>query len=163
MTDGVVETKGTKLWFAKSESEVLAVACATGITGLGGPADQIESTCLDSVEKEFVRGMLTPSQVNVPFNVIPRSAAHQALLGPGGLKDTGTSISWMIALSDSAATPTIATSDGRLESADPTTAEFLGYVADITIDIATNEIVRGTLIIQRSGAVVWNLPTADLP
>lgn len=159
MTDGVIQTKGTRLFFAKSDSEVLKVACATGITGLGGAADQIETTCLDSQEKEYVRGMPNPGQITVPVNFIPRSAAHQALLG---LKETGESISWLIALSDSAADPSIASSDGRLESTDPTTAEFLGYLADINVDIATNEIVRATLTIQRSGAVVWNLPQADL-
>ncbi len=159
MTDGVIPTKGTKLWFAKSDSEVLKVACATGITGLGGAADQIETTCLDSQEKEYVRGMLNPGQVSVPINFIPRSAAHQALLD---LKDSGETISFMITLSDSAATPNIGTSDGRLETTDPTAVEFLGYVSDLNVDIATNEIVKATMTIQRSGALVWTLPTADL-
>lgn len=159
MTEGVLETKGTKLWFAKSESEVLAVACATGITGLGGAADQIDQTCLSSEEREYKRGMLNPGPVTVPINLIPRSRAHQALIG---LKDSGETISWMIALSDSVAEPTIGASDLRLESTDPTTFEFLGYVADFTIDIAINEIVRATLTIQRSGAVVSRLPTGDL-
>lgn len=159
MTDGVITTKGTRLYFAKSDSEVLKVACATGITGLGGAADQIETTCLDSIEKEYVRGMPNPGVVSVPVNFIPRSAAHQALLA---LKESGEVVSWLIALSDSAAEPSIGTSDGRLESSDPTTAEFLGYLADMNIDIATNEIVRATLSVQRSGAPVWNLPNADL-
>lgn len=159
MTDGVLETKGTKLWFARLDSEVLKVACATGITGLGGAADQIDTTCLDSQEREYVRGMLNPGQVTVPINFIPRSAAHQALLE---LRESGATVSWLIALSDSAATPTINLSDARLESTDPTTAEFLAYIADFNIDVATNEIVRATLTLQRSGAVVWRLPTADL-
>jgi hypothetical protein len=30
------------------------------------------------------------------------------------------------------------------------------YIADVTIDVATNEIVRGTMVLQRSGAVTWN-------
>lgn len=159
MTQGVLTTKGTKLWFAKSDSEVLNVACATGITGLGGAADQIDQTCLSSEEREYARGMLNPGQITVPINLIPRSASHQALLA---LRESGETISWLIALSDSVATPTIATSDGRLESSDPTTFEFLGYVADFNIDVTVNEIVRATLTIQRSGAVVSNLPAADL-
>ena len=30
------------------------------------------------------------------------------------------------------------------------------FVADINIDIATNEVVRGTLTLQRSGTVAWS-------
>ena len=54
--------------------------------------------------------------------------------------------------------PTSVDSDDRLVSAGSTTAEFLGYVSDVTIDIQTNEIVRGSLVIQRSGAVAWDWP-----
>lgn len=163
MTTGTIVTKGTRLFFASSPSEVLRVACATGISGLGGAADQIEQTCLDSEEREYVRGMLNPGAITVPINFIARSAAHQAILD---LRESGETISWMIVLSDNVmadAAFTIASSDGRLESPGPTTAEFLGYVADFNIDIAVNEIVRATLTIQRSGAVVWNTPVADLP
>lgn len=160
MTAGVLTTKGTRLFFAKSDSEVLKVACATGITGLGGAADQIDQTCLDSQEREYARGMLNPGQITVPINLIPRSAAHQALLG---LRESGETISWMIVLSDQSGDPQISTSDGRLESPGATTAEFLGYVADFSLDVAVNEIVRGTLTVQRSGGVVYKLPTADLP
>jgi len=41
-----------------------------------------------------------------------------------------------------------------------TSISFRGYVSDLNIDIATNEIVRGTLTIQRSGSVMpyWNGP-----
>jgi hypothetical protein len=159
MTEGVIKTKGTRLFFVSSESDVLKVACATGITGLGGAADQIDQTCLESEESEYVAGMNKPGVITVPINFIPRSAAHQALLD---LDDNKEVVSWLIALSDSAADPTIANSDERLESSDPTTVEFLSYVSDFNVDIVTNEIVRATLTLQRSGAKVWNLPTADL-
>lgn len=159
MTAGTIETKGTRLYFAKSDSEILKVACPTGITGLGGPADQIETTCLDSIEKEYVRGMLNPGKISVPINLIPRSASHQALLD---LKDSGDIVSFMIVLSDQTGEPTISSSDGRLESPGATTFEFLAYVDDVNVDITTNEIVKGTVTLQRSGAVVRDMPTADL-
>lgn len=168
MTEGVIETQGTRLYFATplaaSSSDpdgvvILRVACATGIQGLGGAANQVDQTCLDSVEMEYIRGLPSPGQVTVPINFIPRSAAHQALTA---LKESGDTISWMIVCSDQATAPTTVDSDSRLVSPGPTTAEFLGYVADFNIDIAANEIVRATLLIQRSGAVVWDFPTADL-
>lgn len=159
MTTGTLKTQGTRLYFAVTESAIHKVACATGITGLGGPASQINETCLDSTESEYKRGLLEPGQINVPVNFIPRSAAHQALLD---LRESGDTVSWMIVLSDQAGTPTNLDSTGHLDSPGGTTAEFLAYLADLNIDIATNEIVRATLLLQRSGAVDWTLPTADL-
>jgi hypothetical protein len=38
----------------------------------------------------------------------------------------------------------------------------LAYVSDFTFDIASNEIWRGTLTLQRSGAIEWDFPAADL-
>ena len=122
MSIGTVKTQGTRLFFAVSTESILKVACPTGITGLGGPGGQIPTTCLDSVEMEYDRGMLDPGQLTVPINFIPRSAAHQALIE---LRETGEKISWMIVFSDYVgAGPTTVTA-GRLVSPGETTAEFL--------------------------------------
>ena len=87
----------------------------------------------------------------MPFNLIPSDFSHQLLFT---LKDAGTTLDWAAALSDGTAVPTL---DGDGEFVMPTTRtylEFEAYIADVTIDIATNEIVRGTLTLQRSGAIV---------
>jgi hypothetical protein len=162
MTQGTVKTKGTKLFFtdaAGSPSDILRVACATGISGLGGSSDQIDITCLDSAEREFVQGFSTPGVVTVPINFIPRSAAHQALMA---LKESGDTVSWMIVASDQTGAPVSLDGDNRLVSPGPTSAEFLGYVGDFAFDIQANDIWRGTLTIQRSGAIAWDFPAADL-
>lgn len=160
MTTGVVRTQGTELFFAdrsvtaggSSDPELLKVACATGITGLGGATDQIDSSCLDTVgDKEFVSGLGNPGQVSVPINFIPTNVVHAALLQ---LKQDGTVLDWVIALSDGATDPTIS-SDGVIAvPSDRSTIRFTGYVSDFNLDIATNEIVRATLTIQRSGNVL---------
>jgi hypothetical protein len=163
MTTGVIETKGTRLYFNSAEgspSSILKVACATGITGLGGPADQIDITCLDSEEAESRPGFKRPAVVSVPINFIPRSAAHQALLD---LEESGDTVDWMIVFSDQDGAPTTLDGDGNLVSPGATSVRFNGYVQDFNIDVATNEIVRATLSIQRSGAKEWDLPAADLP
>jgi len=161
MTTGTLKTQGTDLFFSvpQSSSEIHKVQCATAVGGLGGAANQIDKTCLSSQEKEFERGLLNPGPLNVPFNVIFRSAAHQALIA---LRDSGETTSWMIVFSDQTADPTALDSAGRLVSPGATTAEFLGYIADMTFDAQMDDIVRGTLTVQRSGAAVWDLPTADL-
>ncbi len=169
MTTGTIATKGTRLYFADpllasnddADGVVIKyVNCATGVQGLGGAADQIDITCLDSTEREYNQGMANPGQITVPFNVIPTAESHQALFA---LKDGGNVISWMVVFSDAKALgylPTAVDSDQRLVSAGATSAEFLGYVADVTIDVQTNEIVRGQLVIQRSGSINWDWPAA---
>lgn len=164
MTAGTVKTKGTRLYFAISASEIHKVACPTGITGLGGPADQIDTSCLESEEREFVKGFKNPSALSVPLNVIPRSAAHQALQSLNDDdSDDNQVIPWLLVLSDQDGEPVAIDSDGYLVSPGPTTRGFKGYVADWNEDYATNEIVRGTLTIQRSGAIRRDNPAADLP
>lgn len=159
MTTGIIESKGTKLYFAVSASQIEKVACATGISGLSGAGAQLDATCLDSVEKEFLRGMLAPGQLSVPINFIPASSSHQALTT---LKDSGELISWMIVFSDQTTAPTALDSNGALVSPGPTSVEFTAYVSDFAIDIATDAIVKATLTIQRSGAPTWDFPTATV-
>lgn len=166
MTQGVIKTQGTRLFFASPDAAsssdpdgvvIYKLSCPTGINGLGGARGQIDTTCLDSIEMEKEGGMLDPTELSIPFNFIPTSAAQQALQD---LRESGTKCSWMIVFSDQTGSPTSVDSDARLVSPGSTTAEFLGYVADVTFDIATNEIVRGTLTVQRSGPVAWDFPTA---
>jgi hypothetical protein len=157
MTTGTIATKGTRLYFAVDGSDILKVACPTGVTGLGGPASQIDQTCLDSLEMEFFAGMANPGQLTIPINFINSSASHQALFA---LKESGDKISWMVVDSDQQNAPTSLDSDGRLVSPGATTKEFLGYVADIEVNYEVNNIKRATLTIQRSGPVAHTWPAA---
>jgi hypothetical protein len=164
MTAGVVKTQGSELYFTEDTSlsgadfTMVKLACPTGITGLGGAADQIETTCLDTAnDREYARGLGNPGQVTVPFNFIPTNVSHQLLFE---LKEAGDNLNWLICFSDGVTAPTI-DSDGNFTApSGRTSIAFNGYIADVNIDIATNEIVRGTLLIQRSGAVTpyYNAP-----
>lgn len=166
MTEGVIKTQGSHLFTIDTsglEPAVLKFACPTGITGLGGAKDQIESTCLDAIEdKEYVAGLGNPGQVSVPFNFIPQAGSHQILFD---LKESGDVLPWLIGLSDGTAAPTL-NSEGTafVPPAAPnrTSLGFNAYVADVAIDIATNTLVTGTLTLQRSGKVTpyWNGPYA---
>ena len=156
MTTGLVKTQGTELFFvddsvSTSAPDLIKMTCPTGVQGLGGAKDQIETTCLDATsDKEFAGGLGNPGTVSVPFNLIPRDYSHQNLFV---LKDAGRDLNWIAALSDGTELPTV-DSDGIIIA--PTlrsSFKFTGYIADVNIDIATNEIVRGTLTIQRSGRV----------
>jgi Phage tail tube, TTP, lambda-like len=148
-----VKTQGTELFFADSTATTPAMVkltCPTGISGLGGAADQIDITCLDATtDRAFTRGLGNPGQVSVPFIMKPTDASHQRLFV---LKETGDTLNWMICLSDGSADPTYAA--GSLTApTGRTSIAFSAYIADVALDIATNEVVRGTLTLQRSGAV----------
>ena len=153
---GSVKTQGTKLYFVdpltSSVAAIVELACPTGITGLGGAADQIETTCLNAtVDRTYARGLGNPGQVSVPFNLDPSAVSHQILFD---MKDDGMTVNWLACLSDGATAPTQLDSNDRIVPPnDRTSFGFDAYIADINIDIATNEIVRGTLTLQRSGAV----------
>lgn len=148
-----IKSQGSELFIVNpSDNSVIKLSCPTGISGLGGPADRIETTCLDAVTKSYVQGLKDPAQVTVPFNFDPRQASHQSV---NDLFEAGTETYFMVALSDGVTTPS-ADSNGEFNPLTTrTNAVFFGYIADLNIDIALNDIVKNSMAIQRSGSVVW--------
>ncbi|WP_369913870.1 phage tail tube protein [Xanthomonas sp. NCPPB 3005] len=166
MTAGTLRTQGTELYLvdklSSSVEQVVKFACPTGITGIGGGTkDQLEDTCLDNEEdKTYKAGLGNPNAISVPFNFIPSSFSHQTLWD---LKASGENQEWMVGFSDGRGiAPTLDSEGHFVPPASPlrTTIGFDGYVSEVNIDVATNEIVRGTLTIQRSGPErpFWNGP-----
>lgn len=160
MTLGIVKTQGTELYFRHflaSDPTLIKLDCPTGMTGIGGGAkSQIPTTCLDTTGDETqVTGLGTPSPISVPFNFIPSSGAQQALFD---LKASGDLVDWIGLFSDGTAAPTLDT-DGEIVppgSPQRTSVQFEASVSEVSIDVATNEIVRGTLSLLRSGSETWN-------
>lgn len=153
----VIKTQGTDLYWASGPTAVKRVVCATGITGLGGARDQVDTSCLDNTQdRTFIGGLGNPGQVTVSFNVHKGEVAHEDLLA---LKASGATVSWGIYSSDGVTAPT-AVDSAMQPVADRVSAIFQGYVADINIDIQGNDIWKGSVTIQRSGAVAFDLLTA---
>ena len=148
-----IKTQGTNLYFIDSAA-VVTMGCPTGITGLGGTRDQIEVTCLNATDdKSYVSGLGNPGQISVPFVFDPQDVSHQTLKD---LHDSGEKIDWTIGMSDGTAAPTIVSGSFSL----PTTRSFItfeAFVADLNLDYATNEVVRGTLTLQRSGSTALSV------
>ena len=86
----------------------------------------------------------------MPFNLKPAEASQQQLFD---LKASGEAVGWMVCLSDGTAAPTLSVGNELVAPTGRTSIAFSAFVADVVIDIATNEIVRGTLTLQRSGPV----------
>lgn len=150
-----VKTQGTHLYFLNTltTAALVKLSCPTGISGLGGARDQIDTTDLDVTDdRTYVAGLGNPGQVSVPFNLDPSDASHQVLFD---LKESGKTLDWIICLSDGTAVPTL-TVDEITPPTGRTSAEFKAFIQDVNIDMATNDIVKGTLTLQRSGKVQWN-------
>ncbi len=234
--EDTVPSQGTELFFALN-GEVIKLSCPTGITGFGGARDQIDTTCLDSVEAESRGGFKRPAALSIPFVFMPSDSSHQTVLTQ--LDESGDVIPWMMALSDGVNDPTIAPAAGvssitvtnagtgyttaptvaltggagtgatavavvsggkivriditapgtgyttvptvgltggagsggtatavvaddptLVHPADRTSVGFDGYIADVDISVATNEVVRGTITLQRTGGKTWRFKAA---
>lgn len=149
-----IKSQKTELYWASAATTATRAVAITGISGLGGAADQIETSSLDTdPDATYVGGLGRPGQVTVGFNVHKGELSHEALLA---LKDAKTVVSWGIYSSDAATAPTV-TASVMQAVVDRASAIFSGYVADINIDIGRNDIWKGTITIQRSGAVTFDL------
>ena len=149
-----IKTQGTELFLKDTRATAAAVVkftCPTGITGLGGPKSEIETTCLDeTVDQTFVGGLGNPGDVTVPFNLRTDSAIHQDLFD---LLAAGTVMDWAIGLSDGTAAATLDSAEDFVLATTRSWIEFSGFIKDVNIDIAGNDVVKGTMLIKRSGAV----------
>jgi hypothetical protein len=150
-----IKTQGTHLFYVRpgSTPTVVKLHCPTGISGLGGAADQIDDTCLDEIdERSFVRGLGNPGQVSVPVNFDPTQASHEDLFA---LKESGEKIQWLIGLSDGTVAPSLDSDDAFVAPTARSSIIFTAYVSDFALDIGANDVVKGTLTLQRSGSVVF--------
>ena len=151
-----ISTQGTELYFLDpgdtSGEVVTKLGCPTAITGLNSPADQIETTCLDSLEAEYVRGLKRPGAGTVTIQWDPDDASHRRILEIADDPTIG-NIWWAIGLSDGTGIPpTSGDSSGFVFPTTRTYLSFEGYVADVPFDFALNSVVTSTINIQVSGS-----------
>lgn len=163
MTDETVQTQGTELFFVDTITtpgapRLVKLDCPTGITGMGGGAStQISTTCLGNKVGETSKpGLNQVASLSVPYNFKPGRVSHRLLTK---MQESKQVFHWMACLSDGISPPVLK-ADGTLNAPeDRTSIEFDAYVDTNTLDIATNEIVRGTasLTQQAEGQVFhWN-------
>jgi len=151
-----IKSQKTEIYWASAPTAAMKLVCPTSISGLGGARDQVDTTCFDDIERTFLPGLGNPGQVTVAFNVHKGALSHGAVLA---LKAAGTVVSWGIYSSDATTAPTVVASVMQ-PVVDRVSAIFRGYVSDVNIDIQGNDIWKGTITIQRSGEVSFNLLTS---
>jgi len=152
-----VLTQGTSVYFIDPKTgtaEVVRVENATTLTPGGDPADSIEETDLEDLERTYRSGLRTPGQASMGLNADPRKESHLALYALSR-QSPGPKLKWAVGWSDGTAPPTIG-ADGAFELPDTRTwFIYEGYIADFPFDFAQNTVVATTLSIQRSGASNW--------
>ena len=152
-----VKTQGTQLYFIDPEGgDVVTVGCVTAITGLTAARDQIETTCLDSLAREYVAGMATPGAAQFTINFDPADASHVRL---HELYVEGTTLDWALGWSDGTAAPTSDSSAFTL-GATRSWITFEGFISDLPFDFALNAVVSSNVSIQVSGFPVLTPATA---
>lgn len=176
MTEGVVETKGTRIYFGYTPGAssgdadgtvIHQLACPTAVNDLSaGPKPRQDMTCLSSLARQYFAGLADAPEYSIPVNFIPRSESHQAIIAA---KRQGSALvlPWMIVFSDQAGAPSTVDSNGKLVSPGPTSVGFKAYVSNFSISAAVGGIWTGTLTLQMAfdegdEDLDWDLPDTDL-
>lgn len=157
-----VKTQGTQLYvadiFASGGCELLTVECATSLSGLSNPREQIETTCLESDAREYEGGLSTPGTLTVNLNFDPANESHVRLAELWS--ENAGNVSMAIGVGtpvDSA--PTLG-SDCEFEF--PTNRHFIefeGYIADVPLEFALNAVVTSAVSVQISGSYIIHRKT----
>lgn len=150
-----VKTQGSQLYFvAPGEGDVPTVyklACATSLSGLSSPREQIETTCLESSAREYEGGLSTPGQVTVTVNFDPSEPSHVRLYEMW--RDNEANTNFAIGYGGPADSDPTLDSDGVTLNF-PTNRHFLefeGYVVDVPHEGALNSVWVSAMPIQISG------------
>lgn len=153
-----LKTARSSLYFidpegSSSGATVVAVGCATSVTGIGASRDQLEDTCLEADARSYEPGLGTPGQAQFTINFDPSDESHVRIYE---LWRAGTKVDWALGLSDGPAAPaalvppTLDSSDEFVFPGTRSFVEFNGYVADVPLDLALNALVGANVTIQVS-------------
>lgn len=139
--------------------EVLTVSCATAFTPGGNPADQIETTCLEDSDRQYLPGLRTPASATLTVNFDPSEPSHVRLFELAQMNPPPT-LQWALgwsdgprdALGENTSLPTLNTAGDDFELPDDRTwFLFDGYLSDVPFDFASNTVVTSAATIQRTG------------
>jgi hypothetical protein len=149
----VIKSQKSGLYYASAATTATQIVCPTGIEVSGGAADDVDATCLSDDTRQNVQGLKNSELVTVQFNIHSGETTHQALFD---LKAAGTVKSWGIYGSEAVTAPTAVGSEMQ-SVVDRSSMIFDGYVQDVSVSIAGNNIWKGTVVIRTSGGITYDL------
>lgn len=156
MATPYIATQGCALYIEDSFTvpgtpTVVKLASVKGLTSIGGASTDIDISNLDSVVKEFAKGLKDGGAPSFDIIFDPTNAGHVLLQT---LSEAGTNASqtFYFGLSDGTGAPTIVST----VLIPPTTRSgltFVAYVKQFQIDAAIDSVLMGKLQLKASGHV----------
>lgn len=150
MATAFVASQGTEIFLLPPDgTDAIAMSCPTSVSQSGGERNMVEVLCLNALDPEFISGSRAPTTWSIPFALVPTDSTHQELFD---LEESGEAAQFCIALSDGTADPTVV-DDDLVPPTGRTSFSFEALIMGVVIEIATNDVVRGTLSLQVSGPI----------
>jgi hypothetical protein len=147
-----IKSQKSELYYASAATTATKIVCPTNISVGGAAADQVDTTCLSDDTRQFVQGLKNAAQVTVQFNAHSGEVTHEDLTD---LFASGAVVSWGIYGSETTTAPTAVASEMQVV-ATRVSMIFDAYVADFSMEIAGNDIWKGTVVLQVSGAISYD-------
>lgn len=148
-----MDAQGSRLFYIHPDTnQVINAGCVTAVDPVDpGAPTQRDVTCLSDSARRFKAGLKSPGSASIPFYFEPTSTGHITLLE---LYKENRTIQWLVALSDSTATPS-ADSDGDwdLQGFDGSALMFQGYISAFPFSLAQDSELTVNASIQVSGEV----------
>lgn len=151
-----LRSQGTELFFL--DTTIKKIPNLADIGEHGPQADDIETTNLDSLAKEFLTGLADNGELPLQLNLDPTSLVHQRL---SALAGTGQRLTFCMCLSDGTDPPTVTSGalvipvvTGR------TSFVFSASVKSFRKAFKANDASRVTCALRISGAIAehWKTP-----
>lgn len=152
------KTQGTQLYALDPDNnELLTVSCALSIDGIDSTIEQVETTCLEDLARQYIAGLATPGQASFEINADPTVEDHVRL---HQLKTAGTSLVWAVGWSDGTEAPQVGTEEDLDLPATRSWISFTGFMTAYPFSFAQNSVVKSNISIQVSGDPVWVVKSA---
>lgn len=153
-----VKSQGTELFVLDetvSPSVVVQIGCPTNVNLGSSTRDQIDVTCLGDNERVFESGLGTPPQVTFDLVFDPDDDSHRLL---DAMQESGEKAQFFVGLSNGTANPTV-TGGSLIAATGRDGWTFEASVISFGKNIAGNEVVRGSVTLQVSGALTRSYKT----
>lgn len=150
-----MKTQGTDLYLIDPlNNQLLDVGCVTEITGIDATIEQIETTCLQNLDRTYVSGLSTPGAASFTVNTDTANPTHIRL---HQIKQAGETVKWAIGLSDSPGTPpTVAVDSDGADFTLPNSRSWIvfeGFMNSFPFSFGLNAVVQSAIGVQVSGGI----------
>lgn len=147
---GTLRAQGTELYIIDPDNgNLLTVGCVTTLDGIDATWDQIETTCLEDLDKSFEPSLRSPGQMTFGINYDPANTVHNRL---HAIYEAGSvDIKYAVGASDGTAAPTVDSNDDWVLPTSRTWINFLGFFTSFPFNFSQGQLVQPQIGVQISG------------